>query len=107
MKLYTYVPGYWISVGARSSAKQSTKMTREGGDDKEQRGHSSQLIFAASINQGWIIVADNWYKYSTFRENSWNTEVFKRLVSQKSNIGLKMKGGGVRPILGIKSKNIK
>ena len=39
--------------------KKATKMTREGGDDKEQRGLSNIIIVAASSNQASITMAKN------------------------------------------------
>ena len=100
---------YWLLVGDCYFTKKATKTTREGGDDKEQRSHRNLLIVVKSSNRAIIIVTVHYYKYrynySAFRENSKNTEVLQKLlVLQKMKIGLEMRGGGGRPIIGIKSK---
>ena len=52
------------------------KMTREGGNNKEQRGSSNKLIVAAGSGRSSTMVVENYYKYkySHFRE--------KRLIKE-------------------------
>ena len=71
-----YVPDYWVLVGASSSTKQATKMTREGDDDEEDRSRSDRLIVTASSGRASIMSAEHEYKYkySTFRENRLSEE---------------------------------
>ena len=77
--------------------KQATKTTREGSDDEEQRGRIDRLLVAVSSDRVNITVAEYLYKYkySTFRENSQNTEVLqKRFVLPKKENWAENEEGG-------------
>ena len=54
-----YALEYWVPVGARSSAKQATKTTREDIDDEEQRGRSNPLIVTGSSERASRMVAEH------------------------------------------------
>ena len=107
MKLYVYVPEYWVPVGARSLTRQATKTTREGSDDEEQRSRSNRLIVGASSDRVSIMVAEHLYKYkySNFRENSRNTEVLQKIFVLQEKENWAEKRREMHPILGIESKS--